>query len=91
MIGEQDPSKDRNVPAEFAPSAKKVFGASRTFAAVTNGEGSTLSIVREHGETTLAKLRVEDTDGVIVEVSLNRNNRRRVRALMDMMDICDGE
>lgn len=66
---------------------------STTVASVTNGKGVTITAEQTHDEPGknqgqgIAHITVTDQDGVTIGFQLNRENRRRLRALIDMMDI----
>jgi hypothetical protein len=64
---------------------------SRSVVTLVTGGGVTLTLQRDHGQDTLASLQMMDQGGQIVTAHLNRNNRRRLRGLLDLMDICDAE
>lgn len=58
-----------------------------TIATLTNGEGATICLQVEHGEKPLAILQVTSPDGDrFVGCKLNKDNRRRLRAMLDLMD-----
>jgi hypothetical protein len=64
-----------------------------TAVSVTNGEGITITGEQVHDEpgqpqgTKLAQFTVTGRDGLTIGFKLCRENRRRLRALIDMMDI----
>jgi hypothetical protein len=87
MSEQQDNSVDRTVPVAMAPAVD----GSRTVISMTNMEGSTITMSRRHGEFTIAEVSILTIAGNQASFKLNRPNRRRMRALLDMMDLCDAE
>lgn len=65
-----------------------------TLVSVTNGEGVTITAEQTHGDVgasqgmNVAQFTVTNPEGTIsIGFRANRENRRRLRALIDMMDL----
>lgn len=66
--------------------AKITFAADATAATLINGEGTRITMSVRHGDATIAEMHIQDTNGNWVAVRLNKDNRYRLRNILNLMD-----
>lgn len=65
----------------------RAHDANGTIATLTNGEGATVTLQVEHEDKPICIMQVTAPDGDrFVGLKLNKDNRRRLRVMLDLMD-----